>query len=199
MLGALKVAFYLIVAVVAARAAHREKNDAPLFTPKHLLATVRSCLRAIRERGLRAPPRAWRAFGWLCIATVCVLLAIARVIDVDHVVRAFVVSSSAYADRRGPQQIIILITASTAALVVAFTVFRLRRSPRLAAGLAASLTLTAYVTVRAVSLHAVDVVIGHALLGVRINTWIEAGLLAVIVAASSLPLHQPVSSKQAPQ
>lgn len=184
MLGALKVALYLVVAVLAARAAHREKNDAPPFTPKHLLATVRSCLRAIRERGRRAPARAWRAFGWLFVATVCVLLALARAIDIDHLVRSLDISSTAYADRRGAQHIIIFAVAAAATGVTAFAVFTARRSARLALALAASLTLVAYVAVRVVSLHAVDVVIGAALLGVRINTWIEAALLFAIAASS---------------
>ncbi len=193
LLPALKILAFLIVAVLCARAAHLQKNDAPPLSPRAFAATLASCFRAIRARGRSAPPRAWRAIGWVFVAVVCLALAVARAIDVDALVRsnAADLPEAVYEGRRGIQRVLVLAFAGVGAAALALTAFRLRRAPHLALAFAAALSLIAYTATRWVSLHAVDRVIGRALLGVRINTWIELAALAAIAVAAVTSRPRP--------
>lgn len=188
MFAALKILAYVSVALVCAHAAHRAKNDAPRFGPGAFLTTLRSALNAIRRRGRAAPPRAWHAVGWSFVAAVCLGLAIARAIDVDAWIhaRAAEVPEAVYAVRHEAQRVLVWGFVGLGAVVLAVVAWLLRGAPRLAIAVGAALALVGYSGVRWVSLHAVDVVVGRVVLGVRINTWIEVGLLVVIVVAAGV-------------
>jgi hypothetical protein len=147
---------------------------------------VWQCLRVTREQG--AMPRQERQ-AWHLITLVMVLLAITRLFDWPAIVvdfaRSYTVRHGWYAMRSVMQIGAIALVAVSAAVGVAVLLKNEHGLPRAAViALCSTFLLLAFFTTRAVSLHAVDVVFGLSIAGVRLHWMIEiAGILAVCLGA----------------
>jgi len=153
------------------------------------VATAYVCWRV--AQGLRkfGTPRRTEARVWLTIACVFVALAVFRELDVQSVITEYWRSTARqqgwYSSRRNFQPIVILAIGTSFVLAAGVLMSNLEdMSPFARAALLGTLMLMAYVAVRVVSLHDVDVLAGQRVLGLRFAWIVElAAILSVLLSA----------------
>jgi Mn2+/Fe2+ NRAMP family transporter len=134
-------------------------------------------------------------------AVVLLALGINKQLDLQtaftEVMRVVAREQGWYETRRQYQYVfigaaVVLATSAGAALITA--TWRLDRALKLAAlGL---VFVLAFVTVRAMSFHHVDALLGTRVLRVRVNWMFEIGAIAVVIVGSVLRLMRPTGARE---
>ena len=163
----------------------------------YLVAAWLCFLSARRSRALDPPasPGRWEPRLWALFAVVLLALGVNKQLDLQtaftEVMRIVAREQGWYETRRQYQYAFIgaaavLATCASVALIAA--TWRLSRALKLAAvGL---VFVLAFVTVRAMSFHHVDALIGTHVLHVRVNWMLEIGGIAVVIAGCVLGLRR---------
>lgn len=181
----IKGLLYLLAAAACAVAFRHQRRSKNVGGLAAYADTLVSCGRAILERRLAAPPRAWQAFGWLVCALACAAMAALILANVDALTKERAIAVVWY-ERRRPIQVTLTIGAVAAALVVLTAIVSAaRRSPRLALALAATLVGWLVLGLRLISYSSVDRVLGRPVLGVTLNA-IAEGLAIIVVLVSAV-------------
>ena len=126
---------------------------------------------------------------WKTIALVFVALAVFRLINLQSLLpesgRLAATSEGWYMERRLPQFAFIVALAMAAILVALRLFVRARRGPIPTWLALIGITLfLAYIVIRSVSLHQVDLVINRRAFGLSVNTMLEIGGIALIFLTS---------------
>ena len=175
-MGWVTVALYLLAAWLCLLAARRSRAADP-YSPSG-----------------RSEPRLWAAFGLVLLA-----LGINKQLDLQsaftEVMRVLARNQGWYAIRRQYQYAFIGAVGVFAMLAGATLVAVTRRLDHAVkvAALGMVLLLT-FVTVRAMSFHHVDALIGRQVLYVRVNWMLEIGGIVIVVLGCVLRLRQPLDA-----
>jgi len=149
-------------------------------------------------------PRALRSF-WLGISATMIMLGATRLFGWDHALaslaREDAYQGGWYGGRRAAQQATVAGLALAAAIAFAtiFWALPVARGPRTIPTLAI-LTLSAFVAIRAVSLHSVDSVIDEStLLGIQRGAAIELSLIILVAACACVSVGRAGRARGAPK
>lgn len=140
----------------------------------------------------RIPPSVGRErLFWIVLSVTLIALGINKQFDLQSLFttigRCAAKAEGWYGERRQVQVAFILLLASGALAVGAFSLWFLRRElPRISIALVGAFILLGFVVLRASSFHHMDMFINAHLLGLRMNWIMEIGALALIIAGVRL-------------
>jgi hypothetical protein len=153
------------------------------------------CARRSRAAVAQAPSDCWEPRLWALFALVLLALGINKQLDLQtaftEVMRGLAKEEGWYEARRHYQHAFIAalaVVAACAGVAVAFMTRWLDRTVQLGAfGIAFLLT---FVTVRAMSFHHVDALLGTRVLQARLNWIFEIGGISILILGSALRLRR---------
>ncbi|MFT4056644.1 MAG: hypothetical protein QM681_19225 [Novosphingobium sp.] len=155
------------------------------------LATLRA---SVRDRPANAGT-------WLAIFTLLGLLSINKYFDLQTHFADFMrdeAQISGWYDNRRVFQHIFFIAAVALFLLITFWIAPLmkRRGYALSIAICGAFFLTLYISVRAASLHSVDIFLGSPFLAMSMNDFLErAGIAIIGVAALTVPRSEPSDNR----
>ncbi len=154
--------------------------------------------RVVRGRRVNGPRERW---FWAVLFVCLVLLGLNKQLDAQSALtelgRIVFRQRGLYEARREVQRVFIEGLA-VAAVAGGFTLaWLVRGTPRATLfTLAGAVALSAFVVVRAASLHRVDVLIGTRFLGMKVNWLLEMGSLLVIAAGAHWRFRRPATRRR---
>lgn len=140
---------------------------------------------------LRRKQQPWHARCWLLLAVFFVLLLLSRYFQLEEILRdalrASLRSSNEYGHRRDFQRPLVAAIVGIGALVACWWFYKLARTVRgrrnfaVMAGLVGAFGMAFLISLRMVSLHAIDAL----LYGLRLNWVADIGLSLMVAAAAA--------------
>jgi hypothetical protein len=162
-------------------------NSDGLRTAGYLMAATLALVAGFNDMRSRGRDAGWWPTVWFVSATILLALAMARAVDLGHLVpdlgRRRARSEGWYAQRRDVQEMGIAVIAVVLAIAVVGAIIWLRSARRrYLPEVVAVLALLAFAGVRLVSLHQVDVLLYRRRIeGIKLDVVVELAILAVAI------------------